>query len=330
MKFDVIIGNPPYQLSDGGGMGTSAVPLYNKFVEQAKKLKPRFLTMIIPSRWFAGGKGLDSFRDEMLTDKSVRVLVDFFNAEDCFPGVDLSGGVCYFLWDKDNQGDCAVYNINAGKETFMLRPLLEKNTQTFIRFNNAVGICRKIQQKSRKSFQDIVSARKPFGLDSKVKISKVKDSLCDIHIYAYPQQGYISRDKILQGTKILQEYKVFVSKAYGERGEFPYLVLGKPFIGEPFSCCSETYLVISGCQSKYEAQNIITYITTKFFRFLVLLKKNTQNAARGVYEFVPMQDFSKPWTDTELYKKYGLTDEEIAFIESMIRPMELGGEDNGN
>ena len=330
MKFDVIIGNPPYQLSDGGGMGTSAVPLYNKFVEQAKKLKPRFLTMIIPSRWFAGGKGLDSFRDEMLTDKSVRVLVDFFNAEDCFPGVDLSGGVCYFLWDKDNQGDCAVYNINARKETFMLRPLLEKNTQTFIRFNNAVGICRKIQQKSRKSFQDIVSARKPFGLDSKVKISKVKDSLCDIHIYAYPQQGYISRDKILQGTKILQEYKVFISKAYGERGEFPYLVLGKPFIGEPFSCCSETYLVISGCQSKYEAQNIITYITTKFFRFLVLLKKNTQNAARGVYEFVPMQDFSKPWTDTELYKKYGLTDEEIAFIESMIRPMELGGEDNGN
>lgn len=330
MKFDVIIGNPPYQLSDGGGMGTSAVPLYNKFVEQAKKLKPRFLTMIIPSRWFAGGKGLDSFRDEMLTDKSVRVLVDFFNAEDCFPGVDLSGGVCYFLWDKDNQGDCAVYNINAGKETFMLRPLLEKNTQTFIRFNNAVGICRKIQQKSRKSFQDIVSARKPFGLDSKVKISKVKDSLCDIHIYAYPQQGYISRDKILQGTKILQEYKVFISKAYGERGEFPYLVLGKPFIGEPFSCCSETYLVISGCQSKYEAQNIITYITTKFFRFLVLLKKNTQNAARGVYEFVPMQDFSKPWTDTELYKKYGLTDEEIAFIESMIRPMELGGDNNGN
>lgn len=158
----------------------------------------------------------------------------------------------------------------------------------------------------------------------------MKDSLCDIHIYAYPQQGYISRDKILQGTKILQEYKVFISKAYGERGEFPYLVLGKPFIGEPFSCCSETYLVISGCQSKYEAQNIITYITTKFFRFLVLLKKNTQNAARGVYEFVPMQDFSKPWTDTELYKKYGLTDEEIAFIESMIRPMELGGEDNGN
>ena len=321
MKFDVIIGNPPYQLNDGGGTGSSAIPIYNKFVEQAKKLNPRYLTMIIPSRWFSGGKGLDEFRDSMLSDNRVSFLVDYFDSTECFPGVDLSGGVCYFLWEKEHRGDCNVVNNLHGDVSSMLRPLLEKGSDTFIRFNSAVSIIRKIRAIDSSSMLDVISARKPFGIDPKAKIFK-ENSNGYIKVYAYPENGYINRDKIMQNDQWVEEYKVMIAKAYGERGEFPYLMLGKPFVAEKGSCCTETYLVIGPFRSREVCENVISYIKTKFFRFLVLQKKNTQNAAKGVYSFVPLQDFSHPWTDKMLYEKYGLTDEEIAFIESMIRPME--------
>lgn len=321
MTFDVIIGNPPYQLNDGGGTGSSAIPIYNRFVVQAKRLRPRYLTMIIPSRWFSGGKGLDEFRDSMLTDNRLSSLVDYFDSTECFPGVDLSGGVCYFLWEAEHNGDCNVVNKLHGEESKMTRPLLEKGNDTFIRFNSAVSIIRKIRNIDNSSIVDIISARKPFGIDPNVKI--MKDQFQgSVKAYAYPNNGYISRQQITQNSEWIDEYKVMIAKAYGERGDFPYLMLGKPFVAEKGSCCTETYLVIGPFGNRNKCENVISYIRTKFFRFLVLQKKNTQNAAKGVYEFVPLQDFSKPWTDEELYKKYGLTDEEIQFIESMIRPME--------
>ena len=316
MRFDVIIGNPPYQLSDGGGMGTSAIPLYHKFVEQAKKLQPRYLTMIIPSRWFSGGKGLDDFRAVMLHDRHIKMLVDYFDSEDCFPGIDLSGGVCYFLWDRDNEGDCMITSHRNGYESTLVRPLLEKGCDSFVRFNESISILHKIQQKNFVSFESQISARKPFG---NIKPQKQGG---DIKVYAYPHDGYIERCKIIQHTSWIDKYKVFIAKAYGERGDFPYMVIGKPFIGKPKTCCTETYLHIGPFISEDEAENVVSYLKTRFFRFFVLFKKNTQNAARGVYSFVPLQDFSEPWTDEKLYKKYGLTEEEIAFIESMIRPME--------
>ena len=316
MRFDVIIGNPPYQLSDGGGMGTSAIPLYHKFVEQAKKLQPKYLTMIIPSRWFSGGKGLDDFRAVMLHDRHIKMLVDYFDSKDCFPGIDLSGGVCYFLWDRDNEGDCMITSHRNGYESTLVRPLLEKGCDSFVRFNESISILHKIQQKNFVSFESQISARKPFG---DIKPQKQGG---DIKVYAYPHDGYIERCKIIQHTSWIDKYKVFIAKAYGERGDFPYMVIGKPFIGKPKTCCTETYLHIGPFISEDEAENVVSYLKTRFFRFFVLFKKNTQNAARGVYSFVPLQDFSEPWTDEKLYKKYGLTDEEIAFIESMIRPME--------
>lgn len=315
MKFDVIIGNPPYQLNDGGGTGSSATALYHKFVEQAQKLCPKYLTVIIPSRWFSGGKGLDDFRDKMLRDRHISILVDYFDSTECFPGIDLSGGVCYFLWKMENEGDCKVTTVRHGLINTMERPLLENNCDTFIRFNEAVSIIKKIKNNKFISLENEVSPRKPFG-----DISPCAKG--DIKVYAYPSNGFVGKNNIEQNIDWISQYKVFIAKAYGERGEFPYLVLGKPFIGEPNSCCTETYLVLGTFKNNNQAENLISYIKTKLFRFLVLQKKNTQNAARIVYSFVPLQDFSHPWTDEMLYKKYGLTDEEIAFIESMIRPME--------
>jgi site-specific DNA-methyltransferase (adenine-specific) len=322
MKFDVIVGNPPYQLNDGGGSGTSAVPIYNKFIQQAKKLNPRFLCMIIPSRWFSGGKGLDEFRTEMLKDKRITKLVDFFDSNECFPGVDISGGVCYFLWESNKKGDCEVTSIQKDKKSILTRPLLEDNSDTFIRFNEAISIIRKIKSLKEKSFIEQVSSRKPFGIVSSIK-PKEQYTKDYVKIYSYPKNGYIDKKEINQNTHWVDEYKVFIAKAYGERGAFPYRVLGNPFLGEKNTCSSETYLLIGPYSSKKRAENVISYINTKFFRFLVLFKKNTQNAAKGVYEFVPNQSFDEEWTDEKLYKKYGITDEEISFIDSLIRPVDL-------
>ena len=324
MKFDVIIGNPPYQLDDGG-FGTSASPLYHKFVEQAKKLNPRYLSMIIPSRWFSGGKGLDDFRDEMLKDVRMKKLVDYFDSNECFPGVDISGGICYFLWERDYAGNCDVVSCRGETKSQTNRLLLEKNSKTFIRFNEAIGILHKIKEFDEPSIIENVSPRKPFGFSTVVK-QREKPFDDSVKIYSYPKNGYVSKADITQNINWLNKFKVLVSKAYGERGAFPYLVLAKPFIGEINTCCSETYLVIGPYSTKKEANNVISYIQTRFFRFLVLLIKNTQNAARGVYSLVPTQNFNELWTDEKLYKKYSLSKNEIVFIESMIRPMELDNE----
>jgi len=284
------------------------------------------LSMIIPSRWFAGGKGLDDFRNNMLKDNRISTIVDYFDSTECFPGVDISGGICYFLWERNKaSNNCKVVSVRNGQISAMNRPLLEKNNDSFIRFNEAISIIRKIRVKKELCIDQIISPRRPFGFDSLVKI-KVKPFIDSVKIYSYPSNGYIAKNEIARNVEWISKHKVYIAKAYGERGSFPYLVLAKPFLDEGRSCCSETYLVVGPFESGIQAKNAMVYIKSRFFRFLVLLKKNTQNAPRGVYAFVPVQDFTEPWTDEKLFKKYRLTKKEIAFIEAMVRPMELSNE----
>ena len=325
MKFDVIVGNPPYQLNDGG-FGKSAAPIYHYFVQQAKKLNPRFLTMIIPSRWFSGGKGLDEFRDEMLSDKHLVKIMDFPNSTDCFPGVDLSGGVCYFLWDREKKDDCEISTSMDGKVSMKKRPLLENGLDTLIRYNEAVPILHKIFNHKESSFRSHVSARRPFGFTTDFKDYKETEFKDSVKIITNKGVGFIKNSQIQQNVGWVDKYKIYISKAYGERISSAYWVTGKPFLGKPATCCAETYLVIGPYSTKREAENVMTYIRTRFFRFLVLLNKPTQDATSKVYQLVPVQKFNEPWTDEKLYKKYGLTNDEVGFIEHMVRPMESADE----
>lgn len=323
MKFDVIIGNPPYQLEVGIEKDNYAIPLYHKFIQQAKKLRPLFISMIIPSRWFAGGRGMDDFREEMLHDTRLQILVDYPNAADCFPGIDLSGGVCYFLWNSEYNGICKIVS-NRGKDyqSTMNRPLLEPGNDTFIRFNEAIPIIRKIIAYKEPTFDSLVSPQTPFGIVSSFKDYSDKPFEESIAIYTVNGIKYIREDQVSKNRQWISPYKVFISKSYGERGAYPYRFLAKPFIGTPRSCCTQTYLMIGPFNTSIECENVISYINTRFFRFCIMQKKNTQDAMRGVYSYVPIQDFSQSWTDEKLYAKYGITDEEIKFIESMVRPME--------
>jgi site-specific DNA-methyltransferase (adenine-specific) len=325
MKFDVIIGNPPYQLSDGGAQA-SAMPIYHKFIQQAKRYNPQYLTMIVPSRWFAGGKGLDNFRDEMLHDNRIRIIHDYIRADELFPSVEIKGGVCYFLWDRENKGDCVVQTHTAdGNVSIAERPLLEKGAEVFIRQNAAVSIFRKIQNKREKSFSEIVSTGKPFGFRGFFSDYLEKQEKETVKIYAYNKQGYVKRNLIEQNKEWIDKIKIFVPKAWGIGNVAKDWI--KPFIVEPNSCCTETYLVIGPFETKEKAENVISYMQTKFFHLILSFKKITQDTWRQAYQYVPFQDFTESWTDEKLYKKYGLTQKEIDFIERMIRPMDLNAKE---
>lgn len=330
MKFDVIISNPPYQLSDGGGgAGKSATPIYQRFVQQAIKLSPRFLTMIIPSRWFSGGKGLDSFREEMLNDARISQIVDYADSKKCFPsGVDIPGGICYFLWEQNHTGSCRVTNVSKNGDTHIADRVLNEYT-TFIRQNQAVSIVHNVLAFNEQTMDKIVSSRKPFGLES----STQSDLSGTVILRNSLGLGKISRDRIISGLDLVSKWKVIVSKVSFEHAGTPdkdgmMRVLSVIQKLPPNSVCTESYLVAYSSDSESKVNNCISYLQTRFVRFLLMLMLASMNMSKTTYSFVPVQDFSKTWTDAELYAKYGLTDEEIAFIESMIRPMDLtGGED---
>ncbi len=317
MKFDVIIGNPPYQLSDGG-FGDSARPIYHLFVEQAKKMNPRYLTMIIPARWFAGGKGLDEFRDAMLHDKRITHLVDYPIASDVFPGVKVIGGVCYFLWERDNKGPCEVTTHMNDQSDIMTRPLDE--FETFVRFNKAIPIIKKVNKKNYPRMSDQVSSRKPFGLSTTTRPT----GKGNVRLYATKTVGRIERSGIPLGVEMVNKWKVLISKGYGEGGEsreYPRMIIGKPIVASPPSACTETYIVVGCYDSQERAQRLSEYVKTKFFRFMVGLLKNTQDTTKERFAFVPALSLNTKWTDEKLYEHFGLTQSEIAFIESMVRPM---------
>lgn len=317
MKFDVIIGNPPYQLHTGGS-SAQAIPLYNKFIGQAKELEPRYLVMIIPARWYSGGMGLDDFRRTMLNDRRIRILHDFIDASDCFSGVEIKGGVCYFLWDRDNYGDCKVVTYRNSKVSKSVRSLLEKENDIFIRFNEAIPILNKVRGLKEKLYLDIVSSQRPFGLPTNYNIRQKEGGY---KVYANRKIGFVSeKEALLRNLDFAKKWKIFTPKAIGSGNMgLDYI---KPIIGEPNSICTETYIMHGPFNTEEECKNAISYIKTRFFHFLVGLKKVTQDSLRNVFEFVPLQDFSEPWTDEKLYKKYKLTQEEIDFIESMVRPMD--------
>lgn len=336
MQFDVIIGNPPYQLNDGG-YGTSAAPIYQMFVEQAKALEPRYLSMIIPARWFAGGKGLDEFRESMLADNRLRSIDDFLSASDVFPGVGLKGGVCYFLWDRDNPGPCRVAtHFKDWPVSIASRPLLEKGVDVFIRFNEGLLTLRKVvavesgESKSlslpdSKRFERLVSSRKPFGLETTFK-GKTAKRAGDVLVYQNGGTGYTSRSSITTGTALIDKWKLFAGYAApgtGNKDTYPHRIISTPFVGEPGSISSETYLCIGPFDSKSEAESALSYLSCRLTRLLILLHKPSQHVTRKVYTFVPTQDWSRPWTDADLYAKYQLSEDEIAFIEKVVRPMDL-------
>lgn len=322
MKFDVIIGNPPYQLSDGG-FGRSAAPIYHQFVSQAKKLKPRYLSMIIPARWFAGGKGLNRFRNEMLNDNHIRSITDYENAAECFPGVDLAGGVCYFLWDRDNQGTCEVTNVVNGEFFSLTRKLNEFGI--FIRNGHAVPIIRKVTAAREKTMAETVSSRKPFGLATNDRPTENGDLI----LRWQNGEGKYPRDKIITGSDMIDRYKVICAKtAYDHAGspgkDGKRKVFTKIHVLPPKTICTETYLVAGSFDTELEAIRLKQYMETRFVRFLVSQFMISQDITKKRFAFVPLQDFSEPWTDEKLYAKYGITEEEQTFIESMIRPMDLG------
>ena len=332
MKFDVIIGNPPYQLSDGGGTGSSAMPIYHKFIQQSKKLNPRFITMIIPSRWFSGGKGLDDFRDEMLHDDRIREIHDFGNANDCFPGVAIEGGVCYFLWNREQRGLCKVYSHSKDNVTAMSeRPLLEEGADVFIRYNEIISIIRKVKAFGENSFSDIVSPRNPYVFRSEYKEDKNSDNTCQMLGVEAGKRVYknISLKHLGRGLDELSKYKIFISKADGAAGQIgfpiPARIIGKAVVSGPNTACTETFLRVGPFNKQEIAENVKAYMETKFFRALVGARKN-KNMTQATYPFVPMQDFTKKWNDEDLYKKYNLTQEEIDFIENMIAAFDGGNE----
>lgn len=320
MKFDVIISNPPYQLSDGG-QKASATPIYQRFVQQAKKLNPRFLVMVIPARWYSGGRGLDSFRKEMLNDNRLRKLVDYTDSNDCFPGVDIVGGICYFLWNRELRGDCQVINIHNGLTKTSDRKLDEH--ESFIRYTEALSIIKKVISIDQDYYDKKVSSQKPFGLRTYVKPTETGDLLLRYN----GGMGPFHRKNVVSSSDWIDKWKVIMSYLTYDHAGRPdkdgqRRVFSTMEVLPPESVCTETYLVVDCFDTETEANHLLDYLKTRFVRFLVSQLTSTQHLSKANFCFVPIQDFSKPWTDEELYVKYGLTDEEIAFIESMIKPME--------
>ena len=319
MKFDYVIGNPPYQISDGGA-GVSATPIYNRFIEAIKTTHPGAICLIIPAKWYSGGKGLDKFREEMLGDRHISTLVDYSNSLDVFPNVDVAGGVCYFVWKEAYNGKCKYTNYRNGKATTAYRDLNE--FQTFIRYPVASEIVKKVKEDGELTLDKVVSSRKPFGLATTAKPMKTGDVILRYN----GGRGPYKRTEIRVGTEMIDQWKIIISRLTAEHAGQPakdgkYRVLSTMELLKPGEICSETYLVAGAFDSKEEATNYMDYLKTQFVRFLILQIAMTQQLSKASFAFVPCQDFTRKWTDKQLFEKYGLSSEEVNYIQGMIKEM---------
>lgn len=322
MKFDVIIGNPPYQLSDGGN-GVSAKPIYQFFIQKAKELKPRYIAMITPSRWFSGGKGLDQFREEMLSDRHITKIVDYQNAKDCFPGVSIGGGVNFFLWERDRTSDCEITNIIGNRAITAKRNLRE--FPVFIRYNDSVDIINKVRTMTPISIVTGISSRNPFGFptNSRGELQKFPDS---VTLFSSKEKGYVKKSSVMQGRDYIDKWKTMISRVSSEHAGEPdqsgmYKIISRIQLLRPGEICTDSYIVAFPNDDKIIAQNFCNYIKTKFVRFLILQTLSSINLSKEKYELVPLQDFSQEWKDADLYNKYNLSEDEINLIETTIKPI---------
>ena len=326
MKLDAIVGNPPYQvITHSGVKGDQATPIYNVFVSFAKKLKPKYISMITPARWYNGGMGLNSYRDEMLKDRRLEIICDFQNAKDCFPSTNISGGICFFLWNENYIGKCDFIN-HIGDITISLHRQLDE-FPVFIRDNRSIEIIEKIKLMAKNQLSNIVSPIMPYGLPSYARGETMPSDANRYKLYASNGVTYIKRENITQRLEVADKYKIALGQLIsGHLGEFDEngqtKVFSSIFIMHSGEVCTASYLSIGAFNSLEECNYAFRYLKTKFVRFLVLQTLTSMHITRSSFSFVPLQDFTKSWTDEELYTKYGLTDEEIQFIESMIKPME--------
>ena len=328
MQFDVIIGNPPYQMKGGAG-GSSDSSIYHLFVEQAQKLEPKFLSMVIPSRWLAGGRGLGDFRKEMLSSKKILKLVDYPISKEVFPNVEIMGGVCFFLWSNSHNGKCEVSLIRKEDVSTNLRTLDEYDI--YVRDSISIGILQKVLKAGEPSVSEFLTADTPFGIATNFDGFHSKKRKGDVPLY-YVRSGkrnigFIKPSAISKNIQLIDTWKVLAPEAHGAQ-KIPIPVLGKPWLAPKPSVTTQTFLAFC-MKSQKEALNFESYYCTKFFRFLVSLRKITQHALKSTYIWVPQQSWDRKWTDELLYKKYQFTKKEISHIEEMISPMEPSGKNNG-
>jgi site-specific DNA-methyltransferase (adenine-specific) len=329
MQFDVIIGNPPYQLGQSGGeaVGGFAMPIYQKFIQAAKSLEPQYVVMVTPSRWFAGGRGLDEFRGEMLSDRRIRSLVDFPNATDAFPGPQIKGGVSYFLWDRSWNGPCQVTTIQGKDPAGPSVARYLDGYDVLVRRNEAVPILQKVlkanAQEGIGNLASKVSPIQPFSIRTNFRGAAQPNGLKKpVRLIGNGPDTFVERESVPRNDVWIDQWKVLLGAAYGAGDSFPHLIFNHPVIAGPGTACTETYLVIDRFDSEAEAHRFAVYLRTRLVRFLVSLRKYTQHLYNERFQFVPDLPMDREWTEAVLYKKYGITDDEIAFIESMIRPMD--------
>ena len=327
MQFDVIIGNPPYQMAGGAG-GTSDSSIYHLFVEQAMRLEPRFISMVLPARWIAGGRGMDNFRRDILGSHHLRELVDFPASAEVFPGVEIKAGICYFLWDKQHNGECAVTTIRGGEIVGPVQRKLDQH-DIFVRDSRALAILGKIVDNGEEPVNSLLTRDTPFGLASNFDEFRERPRDGDVALYFIRRMkrgiGYLNREKINKNVQLLDAWKAFVPEAYNGGDGLPHQIVGKSVIAPPGSACTQSFLAFC-VNSEAEAESLQSYYNTRFFRFLVSQRKITQHGLHSTYGWVPVQSRDRTWTDDALYEKYGIEPAEQAYIEAQVRPMNGGDE----